>query len=143
MTDIVLQNYDRAGEVLVYSTQKGPVEEKALPVNIRRDRGFYISHDGYYYGAYASEHGPVVFKGAQQWPLQRGDAKAEIDATPDGRRHMTLRASNTVVFDITYDADKPLVDWSEDEETVDFFGWLRTSIEKDPQHFFPFFTRKP
>jgi hypothetical protein len=33
MTDIVIQNYDRASEVLLYSTETGPVEEKALPVN--------------------------------------------------------------------------------------------------------------
>jgi len=142
MTEIVLQNYDRAGEVLVYSVGKGPVEEKALPVGVKRDRGFYVSHDGYYYGAFAGEHGPVVFKGAQMWQLQRGDAKALIDTLPDGRRHMTLRAGNGVVFDVKYESDKPVVDWSEDEETIDFFSWLHMGIEKDPQHFFPFYTRK-
>jgi hypothetical protein len=142
MTDIVIQNYDRASEVLLYSTETGPVEEKALPVNVKRDRGFYISHDDHYYGVFASEYGPVVFRGAQQWQLQRGDATAHIDVLLDGRRHMTLRTRNGVAFDVTYYADHPLVDWSEDEETIDFFGWLHTSIEKDSQNFFPFYMRK-
>jgi hypothetical protein len=142
MTDIVIQNYDRAGEVLVYSTEHGPVEEKALPVSVKRNTGFYVSHDGHYYGAFASEQGPVVFRGTQKWPLQRGDAKAHIETLPDGRTHMTLQTGNVLAFDVKYTRDKPVVDWSEDEATVDFFGWLHEGIEADPQHFFPFYTRK-
>lgn len=141
MTELLIRNYDRAAERLTHSTERGPLREGVNPAAAKRDRGYYTSLAGAYYGTYASRNGPVAFHGRRQWLLHHSETRTEFEKLPDGQVRVALVVGGEVAFDVTCTLHNPVVDnWSDDESTKDFFSWLHSSVTTDPENFFRYFT---
>jgi hypothetical protein len=141
VTELLIRSYDRAAEMLTYSTERGPLREGAYPAGAKRDRGFYTSLVGAHYGIYASTDGPVAFRGRTQWLLRHSGTRTEFEKLPDGQVRVALVVDGEVAFDVTHTPDSPVVDnWSDDESTKDFFSWLHSSVTTDPENFFRYYT---
>ena len=134
MTPELLKNFERAADVLKYSTDKGVVSVSARQPSDVVDRGFFTEQGGRYYGVFATETGPVAFLDSTQWPLTRSGASSALSQLPDGRTRFVLSVAGAPVYDVTYRRPDDVVDnWSDDESISGFFAWLHESVTNDPK----------
>lgn len=134
MTLLSLKNFDRALDVLEYSTEHGVkgvlVRKPGDPV----DRGFFTKHAGHFYGVFATESGPVAFLDGAQWPLARSGTSSELTLLPDGRKQFVLNVKGVPAYSVIFHQQDNVVDnWSDDECMSGFFSWLHESLMNDPK----------
>ncbi len=141
MSLISLKNFDRAQEVLKYSTDLGVQAVRPRKPDDRLDRGFFTQHEGRYYGVFATVSGPIAFLDSLQWPLTKSGASSEFIQLPGGQRRFILCVDGAPAYEVTYQPSATVVDnWSDDESISEFFSWLHESVTGDPKgSFFSFY----
>ncbi|KVO02398.1 hypothetical protein WJ71_18100 [Burkholderia ubonensis] len=140
-----IKSFDRANDIVQYSTDKGVQKFVARDVVQSVDRGYFMVVDGRCYGVFATPAGPVAFLDAQQWPLKKGDVASELIPLEDGKRKFVLKLGVLTVYEVVYKSPGVVVDnWSDDESVSDFFSWLHSSIMLDGKgRFFEFYKLSP
>jgi hypothetical protein len=134
MTLLSLGNFDRALEVLQYSTDQSIKGVLARNPDGPLDRGFFTEHAGRCYGVFATKSGPVAFLDGVQWLLTKSGASSELTELPDGRKQFVLSAEGVPVYSVVYEQQNSVVDnWSDDESIGGFFPWLHESLMNDPE----------
>ena len=133
MALLLLRHFDRARDVMEYSTDRGVGGVFAGKAGVALDRGFFTEQDTHYYGVFATETGPVAFMNRAQWPLTRSGASSALSPLPDGRTRFVLCIEGVPAYAVTYTRTIDIVDnWSEDETIGEFFSWLHGNLTNDP-----------
>ncbi|KVT94617.1 hypothetical protein WK60_10760 [Burkholderia ubonensis] len=140
-----IKSFDRASDIVQYSTDKGVQKFVARDAVQSVDRGYFMVVDGRCYGVFATPAGPVAFLDAQQWLLKKGDVASELIPLEDGKRKFVLKLGVLTVYEVVYKSPGVVVDnWSDDESVSDFFSWLHSSIMLDEKgRFFEFYKLSP
>lgn len=134
MTILLLKNFDRAQDVLEYSTDQGIGGVLARKPGDSLDRGFFTEQGGHFYGVFATESGPVAFLDKSQWALTKSGASSELTQLLDGQKRFVLRMEGVPVYDVIYQQPNDIVDnWSDDESISGFFSWLHEGLVNDPK----------
>lgn len=122
MALLLLRRFDRARDVMEYSTDHGVRGVFAGKAGAALDRGYFTEQGSHYYGMFATETGPVAFTDSAQWPLTRSGASSALSPLPDGRTRFLLCIEGAPAYVVTYTRSIDIVDnWSQDETTGDFF----------------------
>lgn len=141
LTVLHIKNFDRANDIVQYSTDKGVQDFTTRDAVQSVDRGFFMKVEGRCYGVFATPAGPVAFLDAQQWPLKKGDAVSEFTVLANNERKFVLKVSGVTAYEVVYKSPGVVVDnWSDDESISDFFSWMHGSITVDEKgRFFDFY----
>lgn len=87
-----------------------------------QDFGFYVVHEGTPIGVYAGADGPVIFHGADRYPLSA--CELAVTDEDDGRRFV-LRCGNEERLSLRYAPPPELATHPYDSpEMADFYLWL-------------------
>ncbi len=131
---MLLDHYIDAKRVLRYDPETGSREElgrEQLPEGAETAFGFYTAAGDDVWGLYASPDGPILFHNAERFRL--ADLSSEIEVTPGERQNrFVFRQGGAVRGECAYPrakrADWGYDSWSAEEESVDFFLWLKHQV---------------
>lgn len=117
-----LQHHDQHQRLLRIDDSGPGVEVPRDAHTAPDDFGFYVVHDGTPIGVYAGADGPVVFHGAERYPLSACELAVSDE---EGGRRFVLRCGGEERLSLRYAPPAELATHPyESPEMADFFLWL-------------------
>lgn len=142
---MLLRHYLDARRVLRYDAQTGLFDEfsrEQLADGTAMAFGFFADSQCGLWGVYASPAGPMLFHGTRRFPLMESSTSIELAPGKEENR-FGLRQGGLLRAECKYKrpaaSEWGFDSWSGDEESADFFLWLRNQVETDD--FFRRYTR--
>ncbi|NJL55411.1 hypothetical protein HC928_09660 [bacterium] len=150
MKERCLENFYKGGQFLLYDPATGNYQEfarHALPAEKQKGGGLglYVHVAGEVIGVYSSPAGPVCVHNQDQYVLvfDEWDVQLTSDDEHDltsGQNTFLLIHQGQPAFSVTYHAHTdrsydPFTDpWSADDESFDFFLWLKNRVRYEGFH---------
>ena len=131
---MLLDHYIEASRVLRYDPETGSSEElrrEQVPEGTETAFGFYTSVGDDIWGVHASPDGPILFHGRDRFRL--ADRSSEIELAPGERQNrFVFRQGGAARAECMYPrakgTDWGYDSWSTEEESIDFFLWLKRQV---------------
>ena len=134
---MLLEHYIESHRVLRYDPQTGLSEElnrTELPDSSTIAFGFFSDSACGLWGVYASARGPILFHGTRRFQLAEPSTEIELFPGKEENR-FGLRQGGVVQAECSYKRARPsewgFDSWSAEEESADFFLWLKTQFSTD------------